>query len=90
MLAVLPGAGTRPLPPTLLPATLPPPCRYLPPPPSTTTQVPRALPARWHVWYTFAMLFILPVFLAAGWVHKWRVGLIGLLIPLVVLLQYTW
>ncbi|EFN55226.1 hypothetical protein CHLNCDRAFT_134486 [Chlorella variabilis] len=45
--------------------------------------------AWWHVWYTFAMLFILPVFLAAGWVHKWRVGLIGLLIPLVVLLQYT-
>ena len=26
----------------------------------------------------------------SGWVHKWRMGLIGLLIPLVVLLQYTW
>ena len=45
---------------------------------------------RWHVWYTFAMLILVPIFLAAGWVHKWRMGLIGLLIPLVVLLQYTW
>lgn len=45
---------------------------------------------RWHTWYLFAMLFIVPVFLAAGWVHKWRMGLIGMLIPLVVLLQYTW
>jgi hypothetical protein len=36
------------------------------------------------------MLFVVPVFLAAGWVHKWRMGLIGMLIPLVVLLQYTW
>ena len=45
---------------------------------------------RWHFWYTFAMLLLVPVFLAAGWVHKWRMGLIGLLMPLVVLLQYTW
>ena len=45
---------------------------------------------RWHVWYTFAVLILVPVFLAAGWVHKWCMGLIGLLIPLVVLLQYTW
>jgi hypothetical protein len=43
------------------------------------------------VWYLFAMwAFVVPVFLAAGWVHKWRMGLIGMLIPLVVLLQYTW
>jgi hypothetical protein len=46
--------------------------------------------ARWHVWYLFAMLIIIPTFLAFGWVHKWRMGLIGMLIPLVVLLQYTW
>lgn len=38
----------------------------------------------------FAMLIVVPIFLALGWVHKWRMGLIGLLIPLVVLLQYTW
>ncbi|KAI3428485.1 hypothetical protein D9Q98_007310 [Chlorella vulgaris] len=44
----------------------------------------------WHVWYLFAMwAIVIPVFLAAGWVHKWRMGLIGMLIPLVVLLQYT-
>lgn len=42
------------------------------------------------MWYLFAMLLIIPAFLAMGWVHKWRVGLIGLSIPLLVLLQYTW
>ncbi|KAL4439218.1 hypothetical protein ABPG77_004120 [Micractinium sp. CCAP 211/92] len=45
--------------------------------------------AWWTTWYAFAMLIVVPIFLAAGWVHKWRMGLIGLLIPLVVLLQYT-
>lgn len=35
-------------------------------------------------------VLVVPVFLAAGWVHKWRVGLIGLLAVMVTLLQYTW
>jgi hypothetical protein len=41
------------------------------------------------VWYQIAMIIIVPVVLAMGAVHKWRYGLIGLLVPVTYLLMKT-
>jgi hypothetical protein len=41
------------------------------------------------VWYQIAMIIIVPVVLLIGAVHKWRYGLIGLLLPLTYLLMET-
>ena len=44
----------------------------------------------WFVtWYQIAMAIILPLVLGMGAVHKWRYGLIGLLLPLLYLLMDT-
>ncbi|PSC69847.1 membrane transporter [Micractinium conductrix] len=42
-----------------------------------------------YSWYEFFMLIIIAAFLGGALVHKWRMGLVGLMVPLVVLLQYT-
>ena len=86
-----------------MPARLAPGCRARTGPPACHRQAqlgawprPHSQPLaldpwrRWHVWYLFALMILIAAFLAMGWVHKWRVGLIGLTIPLLVLLQYTW
>jgi hypothetical protein len=39
--------------------------------------------------YQFAMMILIPVLLSLGLVHKFRLGLVGLLIPLVMLLMMT-
>ncbi|KAG7674883.1 hypothetical protein Ndes2526B_g07722 [Nannochloris sp. 'desiccata'] len=41
------------------------------------------------VWYQIAMIIVVPVVLAMGAVHKWRYGLIGLLVPVTYLLMET-
>lgn len=41
------------------------------------------------VWYQIAMIIVVPVVLAMGAVHKWRYGLIFLLVPITYLLMKT-
>eukprot|EP00887_Chlorella_sp_A99_P005041 scaffold4.g5041.t1 len=41
----------------------------------------------WITWYLFALVVAIPVLLALGRVHRFRWGLIGLMIPLVTLLM---
>jgi hypothetical protein len=41
------------------------------------------------VWYQIAMIIVVPVVLGMGAVHKWRYGLIGLLVPVTYLLMET-
>jgi hypothetical protein len=41
------------------------------------------------VWYQIAMIIIVPVVLGMGAVHKWRYGLVGLLLPITYLLMET-
>jgi hypothetical protein len=47
------------------------------------------LARRFIVWYTIAMTIAVPVVLGMGAVHKWRVGLVGLLLPLTYVLMQT-
>lgn len=35
------------------------------------------------------MAILIPVLLALGWVHRFRLGLVGLLIPIIMLLMHT-
>ena len=44
---------------------------------------------RFITWYLIAMTVIVPVVLSMGAVHKWRVGLLGLLLPLTYVLMQT-
>jgi len=41
------------------------------------------------VWYQWAMVIIVPIVLSMGAVHKWRYGIIALLLPVTYLLQNT-
>jgi hypothetical protein len=41
------------------------------------------------VWYQIAMSIAIPIVLAMGAVHKWRYGVIGLLVPVTYLLMET-
>ena len=41
------------------------------------------------VWYQIAMIIIVPVVLGMGAVHKWRYGVVGLLVPITYLLMET-
>lgn len=50
---------------------------------------PLSLPSRWITWYTITMAVIVPVVLAMGAVHKWRLGLVFLLVPLTYMLMQT-
>jgi hypothetical protein len=40
-------------------------------------------------WYQIVMMIIVPIVLAMGAVHRWRYGLIGLLLPITYLLMET-
>ena len=53
----------------------------------TTLSFPR--PAGWITGYQLLIILLVPVLLAAGVVHTWRYGIIGLLIPITYLLTIT-